>query len=299
MFRRPGSRLIKDPGDLRVGDIVKSECLKECICILGYPWDWTTAGRPGARFAPSKIREHFYSMSPPDGRCVCDLGDVDVAPGDLRTSTLRLRESVKKLCGSCASIFVIGGDHSLTATSVEALVEGLGLSKVGLLVFDAHFDLRRLSEGYSSGTYLRDLLERLGDKIVPLIIGIRRHSNPPYAFDEASRLNVRFVAADEVKIGGLNKALEAIDGAFSAVKDVYISVDMDCLDQSVCLGVNSPSAGGLDVWDVIKVLKGALRNRRLIGGDVVEVVPLLDVGDSCARSAAFILYNLVYGGTTR
>ncbi|MGB9729821.1 MAG: arginase family protein [Thermoprotei archaeon] len=295
MFRKSDSRMIKDPRDVRISDIVRSSCEKNCVCIIGYPWDWTTAGRPGSRYAPSKIRDYFYSMNPLSDKRVCDPGDIDVVPGDLEASSLRLKNSIRKLCENCISIFIIGGDHSLTAVSVESLMEGFGLDRIGLLVFDAHFDLRKLSEGWSSGTYLRSLLEKLNDKVIPLIIGIRYHSNPLYMFEEAKKLGVKFITADEFRMSKLDTIFDKIDEVFSDVKNLYISVDMDSLDQSICMGVNSPSPGGLDIWDVIKVINHVFKGKRLVGGDIVEVVPLVDIGDSCARNAAYILYKMVYG----
>ncbi|MEM3714337.1 MAG: arginase family protein [Thermoprotei archaeon] len=293
MFKKPGSRMIKDPRDIRIGDVIRSFCEKGCVCIIGYPWDWTTAGRPGSRYAPSKIRDYFYSMSPLSDKRVCDPGDVDVVPGDLETSSLRLKSSIRKLCENCNSIFTIGGDHSLTAVTVESLMEGFGLGRIGLLVFDAHFDLRKLSEGWSSGTYLRSLLEKLNGKIIPLIIGVRYHSNPSYMFEEAKKLGVEFITSDEFKMSELDVIFDKVDKVLSGVENLYISVDMDSLDQ--CTGVNSPSPGGLDVWDIIKVMDHVFQKKRLVGGDVVEVVPLIDVGDYCTRSAAYILYKMVYG----
>lgn len=294
MFRKPGSRMIKDPNDVRISDNVRVTCEKHCTCIIGYPWDWTTAGRPGSRYATSKVREYFYAMNPLDDRCICDPGDVDVIPGDLKVSSLRLKNSIKELCKNCDSIFIIGGDHSLTAVAVETFIECFKLDHVGLLVFDSHFDLRKLSEGWSSGTYLRNLLEKMGSTIVPLIIGVRYHSNPAYMFEEAKRLGVEFITADELKMSDFGVVFNKIDKVFSNTSNLYISVDMDSLDQSVCSGVNSPSPGGLDIWDVTKVIEHVLQGMRLIGGDIVELVPFFDVGDSCARNAAYILYRMIY-----
>jgi len=52
------ARLLKDPGDVRVSE------LKPVIPLVGVPWDWSTAGRPGARFAPSAIRSELLSLTP-------------------------------------------------------------------------------------------------------------------------------------------------------------------------------------------------------------------------------------------
>ncbi|NLE39358.1 MAG: agmatinase, partial [Pirellulaceae bacterium] len=57
---------------------------------------------------------------------------------------------------------------------------------------------------------------------------------------------------------------------------LYLTVDIDALEVSLCPGTGTPQPGGLGWWPTLKYLRRLLReNRRieLVGCDVVETVP--------------------------
>lgn len=286
-FRPPGARMIRDPGDIRLGDVV-GKCGSGCLCISGIPWDWSTAGRPGARYAPPRIREHLYSFNIHiRDLCICDAGDVDIAPGDIALSSKRIYEAVGELLTKCRGIVLLGGDHSITRHAVSSAVDTLG-GTGGLLVLDAHLDLRRLSEGLSSGTYLRELLEERGERIRVAVVGVRRHSVPGYMLELADRMGVRYLTADRLSTADASRFLGEV---FSGVDWIYISFDSDVLDPHQCPGVNSPSPFGITLREAVGLIEEASKLGRVVGLDIVEYVPLLDVGDICGRNLAYIAYR--------
>jgi len=291
VFRKPGERMIRDPGDLRLGDIIRSstDCSSECLCIAGVPWDWSTAGRPGARFAPSRLREYLYSYNLHKDLCLCDWGDIAIAPGDLGKTSQRIYEAVENLSRTCRGFLLLGGDHSITRYSVSSALETLG-GRAGLLVFDAHLDLRQLSEGFSSGTYLRDLLSERGDRLRVAVIGVRSHSIPRYMLNLAEKLGVKYFYSEDLDVGSVVNTLNDI---FSNVDWIYISFDSDSLDPSQCPGVNSPSPLGISLKDAVKILDMVMKRYRIVGGDIVEYAPPLDQGDLCGRNLALIAYRII------
>ncbi len=291
LFRRAGERLIRDPRDLRLGDVVKSSssCSSECLCIAGVPWDWSTAGRPGARFAPSRLREHLYSYNVHEDLCLCDWGDVGIVPGDLGSSSQRIYEAVKQLARSCRGFLLLGGDHSITRYSVASALDILG-GRAGLVVFDAHLDLRELSEGLSSGTYLRELIAERGDMLGVIVIGVRPHSVPRYMFELADMLGVEYIYSEDLEIG---IAIDRLNKTLSGASWVYVSFDSDSLDPSQCPGVNSPSPLGISLREAIDILDHIAERHRVVGADIVEYTPHLDQGDLCGRSLALIAYRIL------
>jgi agmatinase len=290
VFRPPGGRLIKDPEDLRVGDIIiRNKCDHRCVCIAGAPWDWSTAGRPGARYAPTKLREHLYSLNIHSDQCICDSGDIDVAPGDLKATSSRIYNAVKTLLDTCKSFLLLGGDHSITRYSVSAILDKKG-SEGGLVIFDAHLDLRKISEGLSSGTYLRELLEERGKDLKVIVIGIRRHSIPRYMLDLAEKLGVRYIESEKLDP---QEAARIIYENLSSSKWIYMSFDSDSLDPHECPGVNSPSPLGITLRDAVKIMGSVSKLGKLIGGDIVEYVPILDHGEICGRYLAYIAYKMI------
>lgn len=289
----PGAPLLRDPGDQRIGGLPGCSGSR----LLGVPWDWSITGRPGPRYAPSRIRSYLYSLTPHSpgyGRIACrpgDLGDVRVAPGDWSSTRPRIRGVLEALLGDGFRVYMVGGDHSISGPGLEALasVEG-GAS---LLLLDHHYDLRSTSEGLTSGSWLYEALKSV--RVEALIVGVGDYSNPGYLAERAKSLGVRVIPRSTL-LEGLEPALEAIDKLSGPL---YVSVDMDHLDQAYAPGVNAPGVMGMAPWETWSILTHVLRQAKVRVLDVVEVNPLVDVGDSTSRLAAKLLahaFNLVEGG---
>lgn len=293
----PGSSLIRDPMDHRLRDFVVrdiSRCPTGSVCIIGYPWDWSIAGDPGSRYAPYTIRRALYEMNIHNVSSeygVCDLGDVRVAPGDYVLSERRLEEVIDTVSETCRGVVVLGGDHSLTRTVLRGLLRRH--EKIDLIVFDAHLDMRQLSEGRSSGTYLREAIEELGDRLRVFVIGYRRHSNPEYMIRYARERGVEIIDIETVK-KSISRVIEYIADHVASNR-IYFSVDADSLDPAQCPGVNSLSPDGLLLRELIDLIRGVSgRSRaRVVGGDVVEVVPRKDLNDICSRNMAYVVLEMI------
>ncbi len=294
-LKPPSTSLLKDPYDVKV--TVSNEA---DIGLVGVPWDWSTAGRPGARYAPANIRSQLYSLRPHapglyTGELrVRDLGDIDVVPGNYDETGRRVTVVAKHVYGTLRFTLFIGGDHSITRWTVEPLAD----TGVGLLVLDAHYDMRSVREGVTSGSWLYEVKARWRENVDTVIIGVADFLNPSYLESRARELGVRVVAAREVHRKGIEAALEAIDKlAEAGARAYYVSVDMDHLAEAYAHGVNSPSPLGLEPWQTIAILQEAFRKLRPVAADITEVVPAYDVGGATARLAAHIaLYMLIEAG---
>jgi agmatinase len=288
-----GSPLLKDPLQRRIrlgspGD----------VAIVGIPWDWSTSGRPGARFAPQAVRKYLYSLtdfSPYRGESLKitfeDLGDVSIAPGDLKLSSLRIVEAAKEAYKRRLSLF-LGGDHSITRWTLEPLASERSL--IGVLVMDAHYDMRSVEEGLTSGSWLWDLLSSYKDKFRVTIIGVQDYMNPEYLSKRAKEMEVNVITRMEL-LEDINKGLEAVDKLKEVAAEVYyISIDMDHLCEACAPGVNSPSPLGMTQTESLRILVHASRKLKPKGVDVTEIAPPYDVGDMTSRLAAFLLINVVH-----
>jgi agmatinase len=56
-----------------------------------------------------------------------------------------------------------------------------------------------------------------------------------------------------------------------------VTIDCDGLDPSIIPAVIVPQPGGLDYGDVIELLDGVAAKARIVGFDLVELVPSLDI----------------------
>ncbi len=285
------ARLLKDPDDMRVSE------LKPLVPLVGLPWDWSTAGRPGARFAPSALRQELYSLRPLSldlGRLEVgfdDLGDVDVAGGNAAETSKRAAESARRAMELASSRSVpavfLGGDHSITGWVARPFIE----SGASILVMDSHYDLRKVSEGVTSGSWLRELLESHRGAEV-MVVGVVDYLNPPYAPSRAVELGVSVVPRSAF----LRSPSEAIERVREFVRGrrVYLSIDADHLDQSFAPGVNSPNPFGMTPYESVAVIDSLRLAAEVVAVDVTEVAPPYDVGGSTVRLAAYLLLRAVH-----
>ncbi len=285
------ARLLKDPGDVRVSD------LRPLVPLVGVPWDWSTAGRPGARFAPALIRQELYSLRPLSHDLGSlevgfeELGDVDVVGGDPLETSRRATDAARAVMEASSSRSVpavfLGGDHSVTGWVARPFIE----SGASLLVLDSHYDLRSVREGVTSGSWLRELLEaRWGTDV--MIVGVSDYLNPPYAARRAEELGVKVVPRSFLARRP-EEALAAV-GDFVRGRRVYLSIDMDHLDQSFAPGVNSPNPAGMTPAESLAVIERLREASTVAAVDVTEVAPPYDLGGLTARLAAYLVLRAVH-----
>jgi agmatinase len=74
--------------------------------------------------------------------------------------------------------------------------------------------------------------------------------------------------------------------------DVFVSIDIDGLDPSVAPASGWPQPGGLSFRHVAGVIGELSRTGRIIGGDVVELLPYRDVNGLTALTATRLLMLL-------
>ena len=279
LLKPSGSRLLNDPNDDRVSDIITVGNYKTFagvvdIGLIGVPWDWSVSGRPGSRFAPQSVRGQLNSLCPYSSSSGIDLsklswvdcGDVKIAAGEMPKSFERITKIVSYFSKHANLTILLGGDHSITYPSMRGLTGG-DHRPVGLLVFDAHYDLRKTIEGVTSGSYLRQCYESesISKKLKTVIIGIRDYSNPAYLKDLATRFGIKYFTFEDVRREGI---LGVVKSAASFLKSktkhlkTYISVDLDVMNCQISPGVNTPGLPGLDSAEILSGVRlaGSLRS---------------------------------------
>lgn len=97
----------------------------------------------------------------------------------------------------------------------------------------------------------------------------------------------------ELGWGGARKDPAAWDRLLGTLsKHVFVTIDLDGLDPSVCPGVGTPEPGGILWEELLRILRRVFTEREVVAADVMELCPL--AGD--IRSdflAAKLVYKLV------
>jgi formiminoglutamase len=305
---RPNARF-RDHLDPKVSDWITpyDPQQKFDVAILGAPLSKTSISHSAASRLPDAIRALFHSYSPyhvnhrldlSEQLKVADVGNVQMHLTNLEACQKRIEESVASYWDThSAPLIVLGGDHSITGASMLGLISATKRT-YGVIHFDAHHDVRNLEDGgRSNGTPFRTLLSTgaiSGKNVVQ--IGIRDYVNSKAYHEYVLQEGVTVFTARQVFQQGFTRVLEQAYRIASEHTDaVYVSFDMDVLDQSFVPGVPAPGPGGLVIWDVLEALEwlGAKDNVEML--DIVCADPTQDFRDLTARVAANVLLSFLTG----
>lgn len=216
--------------------------------------------------------------------------EVDAAGALVNES---LRKTVEPLLDEGRIVGVIGGDHSIPFAAIAAAA---ARQPIGILHIDAHADLRVAYEGlqWSHASIMHNVLASCPGVERLVQIGIRDYSEGELraSQDQGGRVVTHFDADwQERRFQGATFDQLVIEAMEVLPDCVWVSVDIDGLDPSLCPNTGTPVPGGLQFGEVAHLLKRlAASGRRIVGFDLVEVAPGADEWD--ANVAARLLYKL-------
>ncbi len=313
---KTGTAPFTDRGIKKAGQLLQPWTGEEVrgVAIAGAPLSKTSISHSGAHLSPQTIRTMMHSFSTYSIEeetdmwdcIITDFGDIEMHVTDLFESQSRIYSALKNIQDQHKGAFVItlGGDHSVSAGAIKAFQETRG--RVGIIQFDAHFDLRNTEDGGpSNGTPFRQLIENgviSGDQLIQ--IGIRDFSNGRLYHDYAQDQGVTVHTMGDIKREGLLALLQkSVEQLKQTTDNIYISLDMDVLDQAYAPGCPAIGPGGLDSDSLIDGIQWLAQDSSVKGMDIVEIDPTLDFRNMTSRLAAYIImqftlfYNKREGGT--
>jgi len=271
------------------------------IAMIGVSYDGGVTNRAGARHGPRELRNASSMMrrlnpatrkSPYDHCKIADIGDVSFTSlYDPAVTNEEITAFYSHVVACGARPLTAGGDHSITYPILKAVA---GDEAVALIHFDAHCDTWDEFQGskFNHGAPFRRANEDgLIDPKRTIQIGIRGGQIIPDGWDYSERTGMRVIFMHDVDEIG-------IDGIISECRDlvgdrrVYLTFDIDGLDPVYAPGTGTPEIGGFTTREALQFLRG-LRRLNIIGGDVVEVAPPFDVGDTTSLAGATMMYEIL------
>lgn len=276
------------------------------IGILGAPLSKSSISHSGAASAPETIRSAFSSYTTYaiednvdlKSTRLYDFGDVSMHVTDLIKSQQRIKDTFYDVFQSQPDMFpiIFGGDHSVSAPSIKAFYKVKGT--VGVIQFDAHHDLRNLTDGGpSNGTPFRNLIESgtiKGEQLVQ--IGIRNFSNSREYRDYGHDHEVSIHTMEDVRKRSITDILrESVNALKEKVDVIYVSVDMDVLDQAFAPGCPAIGPGGMDSATLLQAMNYLGSEPSIRAIDIVEIDPTIDFRNMTSRLAAHVVLNFLKG----
>jgi formimidoylglutamase len=193
----------------------------------------------------------------------------------------------------------LGGDNAITRPLVAATREDL--TRVGLITFDAHHDVRSLAGGPSNGNPVRGLVEEHGlpgQNIVQ--IGIHSFANSAAYRSYCEQVGITSVTVDRIERIGMRTAVDAALSQLSATCDtIYVDVDVDVLDQSLAPACPGSRPGGLTTRQLASGVRQCAAHPAVTAMDLVEVDPTVDRDNLTLDITAHLVLSAAAGFATR
>ncbi len=282
------------------------------IDIIGVPID-LGADRRGVDMGPSAIRySHLQKKLEDLGYAVQDEGNVEVPIAEMCSITnpkLKYIDCIipmsRRVAGAVATSvqggrfpLVLGGDHSLSIGSVRGAARN---KKLGVIWIDAHADFNTAETTPSGNIHGMSLailagqgdpsLVQLWDEPLPVIDPTKIAIIGARDLDSGEKVNLQNAGAmvlgmEQIDRYGMVAMVEkAIEHVSRDVDGIWLSLDLDALDPQHAPGVGTPVPAGLTQREAHLACELIAETGKLIGMDLVEVNPILDVQNRTASLA--------------
>lgn len=238
--------------------------------IIPVPYDLTSTWRKGADRGPSCLLDasgtiELYDIetgSEPWKRGIATLPPIlhDGGPEELAAL---VRAVVTEVLGRRAIPVVIGGEHSVTIGAVEAAADAF--PGLGVLQIDAHGDTR---ESYEGSTHNHACVMARARERCPIVqVGIRAVDASEMTGLDPARVFWAHEIAAQGDTGWMDEVVRLLP------ETVYLTIDLDAFDPSLLPATGTPEPGGLGWYTVNELVRRVARHRRIVGFDVVELLP--------------------------
>ena len=264
----------------------------KCV-IQQLPYEHTSSFKAGSKNGPQAIIKNSHYVEFYDielnveayKKCgiatlePCDFqGKVDEKAMNLIHSETATHIANNKFVAS------LGAEHTVTYGLFKAFQDKW--SDIGILQLDAHSDLRQSYEGSKwSHASVMARIQELNPEIFQL--GIRAQCiEESLLIKSSANIHCWYAHA----IWGNDNWMDEIVSRLP--KNLYITIDTDGFDPSICPSVGTAEPGGLEWYTTLKFLKKVFQKCDVKGFDIVELNPSSE-DDITAYNMAQLCYKLI------
>ncbi|MEN8787791.1 MAG: agmatinase [Flavobacteriales bacterium] len=257
---------------------------KANIVLSTVPYDGTSTWQKGADKGPTAFLNASENMELYDIETRSEVYKQGVFMPDAITensSPEAMTEAVYKLTKEYILkdkfVTTFGGEHSISIGAIRAHNEVF--KNLTVLQIDAHADLRKEYEGSSCN-----------------------HACALYEANETTNLiqvGIRSMDVAETRVMNMDNVFFAhdmaqdefwMDAAIELMTDnVYITIDLDGFDPSICPATGTPEPGGLMWYESLEFFRKVFEQKNVVGFDIVELCP-----NEIEKSSDFLAAKLYY-----
>ncbi len=274
------------------------------FAILGFCSDEgirRNLGRVGAVHAPGSIRKQLANLPVTFDNSVTlfDAGNIHCSNQDLENTQTALAWAIQRLLAHDVFPLVIGGGHEIVWGHYQGIYAHLQITSapsVGIINFDAHFDLRPVVTEANSGTPFSQIAVFCESNQLDFgyqCIGIQQFGNTQSLFDKADKLNVSYLFANKLLPENKAHYQQTVTNFIKKHQHIYITLDADVFNAAYAPGVSATQPLGITPDLVCELLELIIHSGKVISFDIAEVSPPLDVDNRTSKLAAFMVYQIV------
>jgi formiminoglutamase len=272
------------------------------FALIGIPAHKSSLSPTSANLTPGAIREALARYSTFAGSTKTDLTKLamvdlgDVTDPDFAVGEAKVAASVENLLANHKLVMALGGDNSITYSVAGGLWKDL--SKVGVITFDAHHDLR---DGQSNGSPIWRLIQAglPGKNIVQ--IGISDFANSTAYSKRAEDNGITVIDRAMMRSQSIEKIVtDALAIAGANGREIYVDVDVDVCDRSVAPACPASVPGGITADEIRNAVRLVAKDSRVRAIDITEIDAALDTPDQrTVRLAALLVLEAAAGVASR
>jgi len=244
-------------------------------------------GRIGAKDAPDAIRKALANLAWHSKKPIYDGGNVNCDDENLEYSQNKLAHKLAVILQSGKLPIVLGGGHEVAFASWCGLIKHLAITNnsanydlsvinsaqsfseffkpqltpnIGIINFDAHFDLRSPQFVHSSGTPFAQIAEQSSKLNLPFnyaALGISEISNTQNLFEYAQKLNTWIVKDTDFNYLQNPKIAEKLTNWIADKTHIYLSFDIDVLPSFEAPGCSAPASLGVRLEYIYQCLQSS------------------------------------------
>jgi agmatinase len=264
----------------------------KCV-IQQFPYEHTSSYKKGSDKGPEAIiyNSHFVEFYDPElnDEAYRKCGIACLEPTDFNGSVNEdamkvVYEATMKNLNNNKFLVSLGAEHTVSYGIFKAFKEKW--DDIGILQLDAHSDLRLEYHGNKwSHASVMARINELNPEIYQ--VGIRAQCKEESELIKSSK-NIHCYYAHQIWDNDVWMD-ELVD---QLPKTLYITVDTDGFDPSICPSVGTAEPGGLLWYPTLKFLRKVFEKCDVKGFDIVELNPTLKK-DLTAYTMAQLCYKLI------
>ena len=283
-------------------EVTEHDCDKK-FAILGYACEEgvrRNQGRIGTFDGPDAIKKQLAKMPNllDDEVGLFDIGSIQCLDDDMEAAQTAVSQSVFALLESNTFPILLGGGHDIAFGHYNGIKKFLGQGKsIGIINFDAHFDLRNNTGGNNSGTPFYQIAEHCkddGSTFNYLCLGIRKDANDKVLFQTAHDTGVTYIENINFSMCEAKNIVRKLLDFMWQVDHIYVTIDLDGFSSAYAPGVSAASPMGFSPKIVMESLEVIIHSKKMISLDIAEMNPIYDIDYQTAKLAASLVHYVIH-----